>query len=145
MPHLHVEFSEPRMHSIPSKHDEQSLRKLRQLGVFSFESTIKTLLNKRNTLEERIKSIVVEFSIDRGWRDEKTESVAVLALRDMKDKADCYGRYDKPILIHDAVLHAIAQQPHSLSEITRFIQIWSMIMVLLKQKRHKKTVKRNKN
>lgn len=103
--------------------------------VFHFATTINVLLNKRHTVEDRIKSIVVEFSKDRGWSEDKCESLANLALKYAKDRNNCYGKYEKLTLIHNAIAYALSQHKWGVIEISRFADIWTTLMSVIKRKR----------
>jgi len=140
---LDTEISAPKLNSLPSKYGEQYLNTLRRQRIFKLSSTINVLLNRKNSLEEKIKSVVAEFSKDRGWPEERTEFTAVTALKHARTNSNCYGRMDRLSLIHNSIMYALVQQQSSNNTITRFIEIWPMLMVQVKRRRSKKKPRMN--
>lgn len=130
-----ISFSAPRLNSTPLEYQRDELRNLQKNRIFHFTSTINVLLNKRHALQDRIKSIVVEFSKDRGWSEDKSESLTNLALKYANERNDCYGKYEKLTLIHIAVAYALSQHKWGVIELTRFADIWTMLMSIIKRKR----------
>ncbi len=134
---LDAELSAPRLNSLPIEYEQQHLRTLRQQRVFSMKSTMNMFFNKRNSLEEKIKSVIIEFSKDRGWSDDKTESVARIALKYAKDNSCCYTSHEKLSFIHNSITYALLQHTWGTHELNRFVEIWTMLMVQVKRQRKK--------
>ena len=138
VPQPMINYSAPRLNCVPLEYERDELSNLHKNGIIQLGTTINVFLNKRNSLEQRIKSIIVEFSKDRGWPEDRSESLTNLALKYAKERSDCYGKYEKLTLIHCAITYALSQHAWGLYEITRFADIWTMLMSIIKRKKRSK-------
>lgn len=134
---LDKELSAPRLNSLPSEYELQYLTTLRREGVFRIKQTVNVLLKRRNPVEEKIKSVIAEFSKDRALSDDKTESVAMIALKYARDNSCCYTSHNKLMLVHNSVTYALLQHPWGIQVLNRFLEIWTMLMVLVKRQTKK--------